>query len=355
MSLISLFFIACTDPVVADLPDSAVDLRPKVRVISISEQRFSQNLQVPATIQALRSAVLIPRVPGRVSEVNVRIGDEVQENDLLLSLEGGDYLAGFQEAKAANELAQLQAEQAKLHLTRFENLHKDQAITAVQLEEASVNARLAASQAKRAIAGFEVAKNRLVDTELRAPFSGTIIARNIEEGEMLGGPVERPPLMLADLNTVRFIANIAESDISALSKGMNAVLLLPLQQQEFPVTIDRINSAVDPIVSTIQIEGILENDTHNFRHGQSAELAFALQEQQQLSLARSALLNRRDGQANVFVLREDGTIEKKEISYGRSDTSNVPILQGLEKGDNVLISGHTRLSDGDDVIVVGQE
>ena len=107
------------------------DLRPKVRTTIVSEQEFSRTLQIPTTIQAIRSAVLAPKVPGRISDINVRIGDSVKQGDLLLSLEKSDYLAGFQEAKASKELAQLQAEQAALHLSRFEPTQEG-AITSVQ-------------------------------------------------------------------------------------------------------------------------------------------------------------------------------------------------------------------------------
>ena len=355
MSWFYFLLLACEQSSAPALNTTAeVDLRPKVRATIVSNELFSNELQVPATIQAIRSAVLVPRVPGRVSEVKVRIGDVVKKDDLLLTLEGGDYLAGFQEAKANKELAHLQAEQAALHLTRFETLRSEGAITEVQLEEASVNAKLASSQAKRADAGFEVAKNRLVDTELRAPFSGTIIARNVESGEMMGGPVQQPPLMIADLRNVRFVADVGEGEISGIQKEQKATLLL-MGNKRVPVTIDRVNSAVDPIINTIQIEGVIDNTEHLLRHGQSAELSIDLEQKNQLSLSRSALINRRDGTAMVFLLLEDGSIQKKEVSYGRSDSGKVPILRGIKEGDKVLISGHTRLKDGDDVLVVGQE
>lgn len=355
MFAIILFFFACQTPVEESQQSVAVDLRPKVRSIVVQTQAFEQTLRLPATIQAIRTAVLVPKVPGRISDIYVRVGDAVEKKALLLQLERGDYLAGYQEAKAANELAQLQAEQAKTHLARFEQLRTEEAITEAQLEEASLQASLAAGQAKRTEAGFNIAQSRLRDTKLRAPFAGTIIARNIEVGEMMGGPMERPPLMLADLSQVRFIAEVGENDISNIKEGLTASLQIPASRDSISVTIDRINQAVDPVVNTIQVEGVLNNADHKLLHGQSATLSIALPQTQQVSVARSALLNRKDGTATVFLLQQDGTIKSKEIRYGRSDTGQVPILEGLQAGDSILISGHTRLTDGDSVLVVGQE
>ena len=347
--------LSCSEPTAADAVNTeSPDLRPKVRATTVAEQEFSRTLQVPANIQAIRSAVLAPKVPGRISTIDVRIGDVVSQGALLLALEQSDYLAGFQEAKASKELAQLQAEQAAIHLSRFEALRMEGAITSVQLEEASVNSKLAASQAQRASAGFDIAKNRLQDTELRAPFAGTIIARNVEVGEIMGGPAQRPPLMLADLQRVRFVAEVGEADIAAIQQDQSASLIL-FGNKVLPVTIERINNAVDPVINTIQIEGTLDNTEHKLRHGQSATLSIVLKENRQLSLARSALLSRNAGTAEIFVLQTDNTIEKRVVSYGRSDSGNVPILNGLSQGERVLISGHTRLNDGDDVVVVTQE
>ena len=172
---------------------------------------------------------------------------------------------------------------------------------------------------------------------------------------MLGGPMERPPLMLADLSTVRFIADVGESDISLMREGLSASLIVSSSNKTIPVTIERINQAVDPIVNTIQIEGTFSNQEHALRHGQSCELSIVLPQKQSISVARSALIDRKDGSAKVFVVTTNDTIQLKEVQYGRSDTGKVPIVSGLNIGDQILISGHTRLSDGDSVQVIGKE
>ena len=179
---------ALTEPVVQ------VDLRPSVRVESVEEQEFVRTLSLPTTVFAERSAILAPKAQGRIESVNVQIGDRVKQGDVLMTIESSDYLAGYTEANAAYELAQIQAKQASTSAKRFKALLDEGAVTQSQWEEADMGAQLANGQATRAKAGLDIATSRLQGTKLKAPFNGVIVERTIEVGEMMGGPRYASPL-----------------------------------------------------------------------------------------------------------------------------------------------------------------
>ena len=130
-SIIFACFIACqsqeSEGKTAPLPE--VDLRPKVRIEAIVEKKFVRTLSLPATVYAQKSAILAPKVQGRIESVNVQIGDSVKKDDILMTMERNDYLAGFTEARAAYELAQIQANQAKKSAQRFADLLEKGAVT----------------------------------------------------------------------------------------------------------------------------------------------------------------------------------------------------------------------------------
>ena len=133
-----------------------VDLRPRVRTAAVESKAFSRPIQLTATLQAHQSAVLVPTSPGRVSTVHVQIGDDVAEGAMLLEIEDADYQAAYQEAKAAMDLAQLQAKHAQVQGKRFATLFAEKAVTEYQLEEMRLNTELAEGQALRANAGSPV-------------------------------------------------------------------------------------------------------------------------------------------------------------------------------------------------------
>ena len=75
--------------------------------------------------------------------------------------------------------------------------------------------------------------------------------------------------------------------------------------------------------------------------------------QRAIAIPRQALLNRQSQSADVFVLT-GGTVAKRTVRYGRSETDYVPVFSGLSVKDQVLIAGHNRLQDGAEVSVLGE-
>lgn len=333
-------------------PTAEVDLRPKVRVQTIQEQTFVRTLSLPSTVFAGKSAILAPKAQGRIDKVHVQIGDVVNKGDVLMEIESSDYRAGYTEANAAYELAKIQADQATVSAERFAQLLKKEAITKSQWEEVDMGAQLAAGQATRAKAGLDIAKSRLQDTKLKAPFAGVIVAKNIEQGEMMGGPATRPPLQIVDLSTVRIQASVGETDALALTESQQGTLKIPGQHEQIDIQLSRINQAVDPVVKTVLIEATLDNSAHALKHNQSATLHLEL-EQSAMAIPRQALLNRQSQTADVFVLVED-RVEKRTVQYGRSETDLVPVFTGVSVDEQVLIAGHNRLQDDAAVVVLGE-
>ena len=147
-----------------------------------------------------------------------------------------------------------------------------------------------------------------------APFSGTIISRNVEVGGY--GNIQRPPLMIADVSNLRFIAQVPESEIAQLSTGMAGTLIVGVRK--LPVTVERINKAVDPVVRTVQIEGVVENSNGALLHGQSARLSLVLAARVRPAVPRSALLNRVDGTADLCSRCQQQT-GKRSVHYGANE------------------------------------
>ncbi len=348
--------IACqsgdSQAVAESTPTAEVDLRPKVRVQKIQEETFVRTLSLPATVFAGKSAILAPKAQGRIETVQVQIGDVVSKGDVLMTIESSDYYAGYTEANAAYELAKIQADQAAVSASRFAELLKEDAVTKSQWEEVDMGAQLAAGQATRAKAGLDIAKSRLQDTKLKAPFDGVIVAKNIEQGEMMGGPATRPPLQIVDLRTVRIQASVGETDALSLTEAQQGKLEIPGQHEQIDIQLSRINQAVDPVVKTVLIEATLDNSAHALKHNQSATLHLEL-EQSAMAIPRQALLNRQSQTADVFVLVGDH-VEKRTVQYGRSETDLIPVFTGVSVDEQVLIAGHNRLQDDAAVLVLGE-
>jgi len=349
LSILGIFF-SCEQSISEESTNTDIDLRQRVRIHQLHTEAFSQSFTLEAKIEAAKYAVLAPKSAGRVAQVHVRIGDRVEEGTILLEVEDNDYLEGYREAKANHALVSIQLAHAKKQQERFLTLQAEGAVTTAQLEEVQMGVELAQGQLQRARAGLNIANSRLEGCKIQAPFGGAIIARNIEAGEMIGGPTQRPPLMIADLQQLRVIAEVDEKHAQHLNIGDHVTV--HRGTDEIKTTITRINGAVDPIVHTVRIEAEIENPDLKIRHGEAAKLKLQTSSTSAVSLPRIALLDARSGEARVFVLSTENRVEERNIRYGRSSRNHVPVWEGIEEGEQILISGHTRLADGDSVLVV---
>ena len=107
--MLTLFFsiiLGCSNPTEnTTTPPPKAELRQVVRVETVTTQTLSQNLVLPTTLEAEQSAILVPKVQGRIANVFVRIGDQVPKGAHLLEIEPNDYSAAYEESKMAMRLA----------------------------------------------------------------------------------------------------------------------------------------------------------------------------------------------------------------------------------------------------------
>ncbi|MDI6784940.1 MAG: efflux RND transporter periplasmic adaptor subunit, partial [bacterium] len=224
------------------------------------------------SVEAEIKAKLSSKIGGRVIAVKVKEGDLVKSGQLLLQLDTAELNAQLQQAKAAlqgaeanlatvkrgartEEIAAAEAqfdstraslEETKKNYLRMQQLQQDGAISAQQLDAAKAQYEVAAAQLKTAEEQLRLIKSRttaedisvaeakvkeikatiqqllaqLENTQIYAPFSGTITQKLVEEGETIipGTPL----LILADMNTIQVTCNVDETDIGKVRVGMPA-------------------------------------------------------------------------------------------------------------------------------------
>lgn len=337
-------FLGCTGG-----PDPAlVDPRPAVRSIVTEEKVFADAFTLSATIEAAQTAMLFPSAQGRIATVLVRIGDEVEARQPLLRLDAGAYRAGVAQAESALRVAEAQKAQADATYARYQGLGERNAVTQAELEGVARQAELAAAQVAQAEAALAGARQRLADTVVRAPFAGVIIDRNVDPGDIVGAATRGPPLAIADLSTFRVITAVNERTAPQLKPGQSLTVQADaLPGERFSATVERVNAAVDPVSGTVAVEASLPADPR-LRHGMSARAILEGVGERFPAVPREALLDRDDGVGRL-VLLDGETVRFAEVRYGPSQTDEVPITQGLEVGQRVLVAGHRRLVEGDQV------
>jgi cobalt-zinc-cadmium efflux system membrane fusion protein len=341
-----------------------------IRLAAAERRVLVPMFRVPAQVAFNTEGMAHIGVPveGRVSELRVRLGDEVKKGDALLVVESpelGEAQSDYLLKRSATANAAPQVEIARSAHERAKALYdKNQgiALTEVQRREAEYRASVAALEAARA--AEQAAKNRLhllgmspqrveqlvststIDAHYTAfaPIAGRVIEREATLGELVGPQRERL-VVLADMGKLWIVADVPEKRLGDVAPGARARVLLGSEGDHWcDGAVSFISPELNPATRTVQVR--IE---HIDRHDELRPGVFAQAEIEATggSAPRSVLAvpetatQTVEGRTAVFVpvAGEVNTFAKREVVVGPAVGGFVPVLSGLAEGDLVVVEG----------------
>ena len=178
----------------------------------------------PDTVVEVKS-----KASGEILEMRVETGELVDRGTLLVKIDQRTPRNTLNQAEANLDVAKARQENAEAQRRRSEELFKSQSLTEQEYE----NAVLAVANAKAAVVSAQVevenARIAMEDTDVRAPIGGTIIAKNVERGQVISSPTRDVGggtvlLKMADLNLVQVRTLVDETDIGKIQPGLRATV-----------------------------------------------------------------------------------------------------------------------------------
>jgi RND family efflux transporter MFP subunit len=301
-----------------------------VEVTTIEERMISPVLSYSGGIEGARRTALGAEIQGRVETLHVEAGDRVQEGELLVEL-GSEQLAQ----------AEAQFRAGERDWKRMQSLYEKNAVT----EQAYDRAQAAFETVQ---ASYEMI---LESTRIRAPFSGYVTGRHLQEGELFmlmpGGSGAPSIIDLADISTVAIEVEISERDWPRVRKGLRAAVSVDAYpDRSFPGTVYRVDAGLDEMTRTATAEVRVPNPDEALRSGMFADVDLTLVEREAVLVPLDALLRQEGtGITYVFVV-EDDTAHRRDIEIGDVFGEYVQARSGVAAGDRVVLSGRYRLADG---------
>ena len=298
-------------------------------------------LRASTNLQARERIDLVPKQAGVVMSILVEEGDRVQ--------------AGQELARLDDEEWRLQAEQSAARATAAgEAANRARRLQEMALVSEQEVERLV-SEARVAEAEVGLARLRVENATIRAPFTGTVTHRYIDRGQQVN--TTNPAFSLADLDRLEALVAIPERELSRVQVGQVARILL--QEGAAPVTsgvVERIRPVVDATSGTVQVTVTVPagRSGSGLLPGQFVNVDLVTETLTgRITLPRTSVLV--DGAApRVFVVQEGQAVEREvELGYSRGD--RVEIRTGVLPGDTVVIVGQDNLRQGANVQIMQLE
>ncbi len=328
----------------------------KVSVLSLQPQsvNFSENL--PARVQAFRTAEIRPQVGGIIEKVLFTQGSEVKAGQALYKINAETFQADVNSNKASLNKAEAEVARLKVQLERYEQLLPSNAISKQEVSNAQAEYRQALADVAQMKALLSRQNLNLQYATVRAPISGRIGQSFVTEGALVSQ---------GDTNTLATIQQIDKVYVDVKqSIGEYERLQTALQNGELSANSDktvRISNShgqfynvsakmlfedinVDPETGDVTIRIVVNNPERKLLPGMYVRVNIDRASVPQALLVPSQAIQRNNnGDPQVYVINAKGLADIRPIELGQQYEQFYLVNKGLKVGDKVIVEGIDRI------------
>jgi membrane fusion protein, multidrug efflux system len=282
------------------------------------------------TLEAEREARVVAEVGGIVVEVLAEEGDRVRQGQLLARLDP--------------DRARLEVLRAEATVARLENEYRrNQTLFERKLVSRELFER-SRFDFETQRAALELERLRLRKTDIVAPFDGVVTERLVKQGQLL--ETHRAAFVVADFNRLQAVLHVPERLSLNLREGQAARLSFDaLDGLSVTAAVARVSPRVDRSSGTVPVTILIDNRDGRLRPGLFSRAEVLIDSVDMATLLPRHALLPQDGRMAIFVVTE-GRAERRQVEVGHSEGDLVQILSGVEPGAEVVVLGHTSLTDG---------
>jgi RND family efflux transporter MFP subunit len=335
-------------------------------------------LDASGYVTARRQATVSAKITGKVTEVLIEEGMRVEAGAVLARLDDTEAkaqlaLARAQLTAARSQLAEIRAQldQAERDFARQEELLRRQLVSAQSMDAAraqrdALRARLGSAEEQVRVAqeSVSVARVQLDNTVIRAPFSGMVVAKAAQPGEMIspisaGGGFTRTGIgTIVDMDSLEIQVDVNEAYINRVVAGQPVEAMLNAYPDwRIPGAVIAIIPTADRSKATVKVRIAIKTKDARLVPDMGARVAFleAPAQRAASSVAPGVLVPaeavRGEGQAAQVFVYADDRVQRRAVTLGRATGATRVVLSGLRDGERVVLSPPEALKDGDVVKV----
>ena len=318
----------------------------KIPTSRVKTANIAEEIVAVGRLRAVFSTELRAEISGRITKISVIDGQHVKREDEILRLDQQDVLTQLQESDRNIEASKLKMQKARRDFERQQDLQNRGLVATRDYEEARTALALAENDSAVFIARAANLRDKLAKTIIRAPHDGTLLLRDLTEGQLVTSAAAQNGGTLlgevADLRALMVRTNINEIDVARLKVADEArVRVDSLKNMMMNGEIKRIatfaSESLGDRTRVFPVDVVLDETDPRLRPGMSATVMFTLAQVQDVNaVPLSAVFSNADSVRYVFLRKGEG-FEVRGIDIGIADTRRVHIIAGLEVGDEVAL------------------
>jgi membrane fusion protein (multidrug efflux system) len=330
-----LLTAGCGSPASSSPDDEQPPALP-VEVVPVERGTATAQLTSTASLEAESEATVVARVGGVVETLLVEEGQYVRANQPLAQLD---------DERLALEVRRAEVSLGKLRTAfeRSQKMYDKQLVSSETYEQAR-------SEYEAQKVATDLAALELTYATIRAPIAGWVSRRHVKTGNMVR--TNDPTFEITNLDPLRAVLHVPERELAKLEVGLPATVHFDaLPGQPFPGRVALISPVVDASTGTFRVTVEVRDGSRTVKPGMFGRVHIQYDEHEDaLLLPRSALIEEDDA-VTVYVV-QDSLALQRTVRIGYSAGDRVEVLEGLDDGDRVVLSGQTALRDSARVEVI---
>ncbi len=319
-------------------------------VFSLKKGKLSSSLQIPGELVAFRDVDIYAKVSGFIKSLNVDVGSEVKQGQLLALAEAPELSAQLTSADSRLKAQEAVSIGSKANYERVLEASKFSGAVSkndVDLALAKRNADIAQMEAAKS--AYREVSDLKRYLEIRAPFNGIISARNASTGAYIGPSgkgSEFPLFVLTEQKRLRLVILVPEAYTGYVDRNDNVSFTVKtFPDKKFTGQVKRLSGALDKRLRAERVEVDVLNNDKKLLPGMVAEVTLPLPTKTSTFVVpKSAVVNSTTG---IFVIRvKDHKAEWVPVKKGLDADDKVEVFGQLTEGDQLITTANEEIRDG---------
>lgn len=343
--LIAAILAACGGRAEERAPAAPV---PEVLTARVAAAEESSVLRLPARTQPGEAARIYPRATGFIERRFVDIGDPVEAGTVLAVISTPEADEAVREAQAMLAKAKADEDLARVNHDRAQVLVRSGVVSEAMYSDRRASLDVAAAARAAAAARLAAARDRQGFQSVRAPFAGTVVARNIERGDRVtaDATAAQPLFEIHALDPLRVVVDVPQSMALQVQPGMEGEVAFPeLPGESLRASVVRSSGTISAAAGMMRVEMRLPNPDRRIPAGMVGTVALRLPRSTPALLVPNAAVVREARGSRVAIV-EAGRFAYRDVIVGRNLGDRIEIRSGLAAGDTVVLSPNALLRPG---------
>jgi multidrug efflux system membrane fusion protein len=305
------------------------------------------------SVTAFNMVTVRTRVSGQLIKVAFQEGQFVRKGELLAEIDPRPFQVQLAQAEGqmARDLAQLK--NAQRDLERFKVLLSRDLISKQEFDAQLAQIDQVEGVIKSDQAQIDNAKLQLTYSRIIAPISGRIGLRLVDEGNMVQANDPNGLAVITQLQPITVLFSIPQDDLPRVLNKMQSGQKLvveaynrDLKQKLATGTLLTIDNQIDSNTGTVRCKAVFPNQDNALFPNQFVNARLLVDTRQGAVIVPTAAIQRSPQSTFVYVVKDDGTVESRNVVSGPGEGDDVSIANGLAPGEVVVVEGVDRLQQG---------